>query len=99
MCKKSIWIFIKYYCFVWFSTKKRFTCAKSSNNEYLLKNTFAGYESIALILLGLSMAIVSYFYDKEYIFSFFVSIFAQFVYSLLIVIYVWFLKLDDIFND
>ena len=99
MCKKSIWIFIKYYCFVWCSTKKRFTCKKTSNNEYLLKNTFAGHESISLILAGISMGIFNHFYDEEYLFTFLMAMLVVFAYTLFVVIYIWLLKMDDVFDS
>lgn len=98
MCKKSIWIFIKFYCFVWCSTKKRFGCWETSNNEYLFKNTFAGYESISFILLGVSMGVSNYFYEEKYMLSFLISLFIVLIYSLIIVMYVWFIKLGNIFD-
>lgn len=99
MRKKSIWTFIKYYCFVWCSTKKRFSCEKVSNNEYLLKNTFAGHESISLILLGIFMGVFSYFYNERYMFSFLMAMLVVFLYTLFVVINIWFSKLDDIFDN
>jgi uncharacterized Tic20 family protein len=99
MCKKSIWTFVKYYCFVWCSVKKRFYCKESSNNKYLYKDTYAGYESISFILLGLSMSISTSFYDKGYMVPFLITTFILFIYTLSIVSYIWFYKLNDIFND
>ena len=98
MCKKSFWTFIKFYCFVWCSTKKNFDCGELSNNEYLYKNTYAGHEGISLVLLGVSMGILNFLYDEQYLLSFALSMFMVFIYSLLVVCYVWFYKLNDVFS-
>jgi len=45
------------------------------------------------------MSISTSFYDKGYMVPFLITTFILFIYTLSIVSYIWFYKLNDIFND
>jgi len=67
MCKKTLWNFLRYYCFVFIRSSEKFSCGDSEKNEFYYKNTYAGYELFLGIILGISMAISSYIYGIEFI--------------------------------
>jgi hypothetical protein len=90
MCKKTLWNFLRYYYFLFGSSKKEFDCNDSKKNEFYYKNTYAGYELLLGVLLGVSMAISSYIYDVEFIPLLIFNGVTMLVSSMSIALYHWF---------
>jgi len=67
MCKKTLWNFLRYYIFLFLSSKDEFICNDSSKNKFYYKNNYVGYELLFGIVLGISMTISFYIYDTDFI--------------------------------
>lgn len=63
MCKKTLYNFLRYYCFLFLRSREEFSCGDRKKNDFYYKNSYAGYELFLVIILGISMAISFEIYD------------------------------------
>ena len=104
MCKKNILTFLKFYCFVWCAIRhkpKKTFCSEeiSSDNQYLKQGVYGWDVGFASILVGLAFVIGDYAFEEESLTKIaLLSLFIVFVYSILQTMYVWFFKLNDVFE-
>ncbi len=98
MCKKNLWNFLRFYRFIWFSLAKEFKCS-DAKSRYFMKETYLNYELIAIFIFPILIGVLDDFvFDDRLLLSVSISFAFAFIYTLYVVIKVWFFKLDDVFE-
>ena len=98
MCKKNLWNLLRFYWFVWFSMKKEFQCS-NAKSRYFLKETYSNHEIIAIIVFPVLIGVLDDFiFDDRLLLSAGISLTLAFMYTLYVVIKVWFFKLHSEFE-
>ena len=90
MCKKTLYNFLRYYCFLFLRSSEEFSCGDRKENDFYYKNSYAGHELLLGIILGISMAISFYIYDTALLPLILWNGVVMLISSLSLALYYWF---------